>query len=934
MRQIMQTGLVTDYDLNRIGWQQFERLVQALAIAELGNGVRVFGAGKDGGREATFKGSVTFPRGASEPWNGFGVIQAKHLERPSSTTQGWQTFLGNVKDELEKWVSKKQKGLSLDRQPRYFIFATNVALSGTELSGGVDQFETLLADYQKRLGLKGWFAWDYSQLTSLIDNHPQIRQTYLEQIIPGDILARLESLLPSDSMQAGDALALHAAKELTSKQWVRIGDSGYDAGAKLPLSSIGIDLPASATEQMLADSAGRHNRKRLRAAAHILLAGDEICRPDQGGTRGIVLIGGPGQGKSTLAQLIAHTYRAAFLSASSLDRLTPKTREVLELMHARLRATGFPRPQRRRVPLLVVLADFGAYLTRNERGGSLLNYLAEQYTASGQSLTAAGFLKWLSAWPCCLILDGLDEVPSTAARSRVLAAISDFLLETSHENSDVFVVATSRPQGYRGEFDEAVHTTELRLLELTEREALDYTETIVSARQEDDPDLQGQILERLLGAINARLTQRLMTTPLQVTIMAALAERAVDLPTTRYELFDAYYATIYDREIGKSAESRRLRVLRSHVDHLHERAGILLHRRAESAGGSDQLLRTGEVKRVLERRLSSAGFVGSDIRSMVDELLTLASDRLVLLVSPHGRSWGFEVRSIQEYMAARALTEGSDEEVVHRLDVLLRSSHWRNVWLLAAGRLFKSREHLRDELLSLLEHADSFSEDAALSLAGADLAVDLYNDELAADFPATRKAILRRGLQLLGDTSQRMSIELTDAIALAQAEDSTYGDVLNEALEQIAAQSVSNLATRLLSQYRHDRSAFGGLARRMSAGGRTYSKPEERSLESRGFVLSTHLERADAQAVQSQLLIGELETFEPPVRFSGAAEQGARGAHVPKRVLDLLDEPELRLVVARAARALRHNEPDVAQFAVELLREREAAAPVSDPRID
>lgn len=86
---------MSHYDFNRMGWQQFEQMVQALALAELGSGVRMFGAGRDGGREATFRGPVSFPKGGSEQaWNGYGVIQVKHLERPKSTTADWRWFLG------------------------------------------------------------------------------------------------------------------------------------------------------------------------------------------------------------------------------------------------------------------------------------------------------------------------------------------------------------------------------------------------------------------------------------------------------------------------------------------------------------------------------------------------------------------------------------------------------------------------------------------------------------------------------------------------------------------------------------------------------------------------------------------------------------------------------------------------------------------------
>ena len=42
-----------DYDLNRLGFREFEHLIQALVLKHLGNGVQVFGDGPDGGQSST-----------------------------------------------------------------------------------------------------------------------------------------------------------------------------------------------------------------------------------------------------------------------------------------------------------------------------------------------------------------------------------------------------------------------------------------------------------------------------------------------------------------------------------------------------------------------------------------------------------------------------------------------------------------------------------------------------------------------------------------------------------------------------------------------------------------------------------------------------------------------------------------------------------------
>ena len=60
-----------DYDLTRLGEREFEHLSQALAVRVLGNGVRIFGDGPDGGREATFEGRMRFPE-PGQVWSGYG----------------------------------------------------------------------------------------------------------------------------------------------------------------------------------------------------------------------------------------------------------------------------------------------------------------------------------------------------------------------------------------------------------------------------------------------------------------------------------------------------------------------------------------------------------------------------------------------------------------------------------------------------------------------------------------------------------------------------------------------------------------------------------------------------------------------------------------------------------------------------------------------
>ena len=85
---------VPDYDLTRLGSRAFEQLVVALARRDIGPGVQVFGDGRDGGREATFEGTINWSKTSSRgqdgmgQWSGYTVLQAKfHVKHEADTAR-------------------------------------------------------------------------------------------------------------------------------------------------------------------------------------------------------------------------------------------------------------------------------------------------------------------------------------------------------------------------------------------------------------------------------------------------------------------------------------------------------------------------------------------------------------------------------------------------------------------------------------------------------------------------------------------------------------------------------------------------------------------------------------------------------------------------------------------------------------------------------
>jgi len=84
-----------NYDLAGLGPKFFERLCQALAIKILGPGVQVFGAGPDGGREASFDGLLSYPDPSpAGPWSGLaGHAHGCHVGAGGCVRMGGWCFL-------------------------------------------------------------------------------------------------------------------------------------------------------------------------------------------------------------------------------------------------------------------------------------------------------------------------------------------------------------------------------------------------------------------------------------------------------------------------------------------------------------------------------------------------------------------------------------------------------------------------------------------------------------------------------------------------------------------------------------------------------------------------------------------------------------------------------------------------------------------------
>ncbi len=508
--------------------------------------------------------------------------------------------------------------------------------------------------------------------------------------------------------------------------------------------------------------------QRLDPRSNIRKASEVSGETDQEITNRVVFIGGPGQGKSTLSQFICQLYRVALLQKEDQALLLPETEHACTIIRTQCKHESLELPTMPRFPVRVELNRFASALAEG-KSVSLFDYLLQRICQrTARDLSADDFRAWLEYYPWLLVLDGLDELPASSNRGDVLTSIQDFLVDARTCNADLLLVATTRPQGYNDDFSPRYYQ-HIQLLPLDVTRALHYAGRLVEQRWSGDSDKEEKLMQRMRRAGAEEATARLMQSPLQVTIMALLVESVGQPPRERWRLFNEYYQVIFRREKERDIPAAELlNTYQADIDVIHQRVGLRLQADSERSGGTESLLSEPEFAKLVKQRLEDEGHKGEECKKLQREIISAAFERLVFLVTPQADKVGFEIRSLQEFMAAQCLMNGSDADIRQRLRAIALASHWRNVFLFAAGHCFHEKQHLRGDLHSLcceLNESECVAGGGELELAilaGSRLALDILEDGALMRQPAQMKLYTRLALRLLELPPCREQIRLAE----------------------------------------------------------------------------------------------------------------------------------------------------------------------------
>ncbi|BEL04031.1 hypothetical protein Q0Z83_022220 [Actinoplanes sichuanensis] len=328
----------------------------------------------------------------------------------------------------------------------------------------------------------------------------------------------------------------------------------------------------------------------------------------------VVMVGGPGTGKSTLAKNIVRESAEFWLNAGWFRRTAAP---VSSTVAVRVPAAG--------------LAE--------AHGETLAEALADHFTERGVSIGADVFRRrpargaeWL------IIIDGVDEILSSTERSRLLTLIR---LEVTSRSRTMRLVITSRSP-----LDAGVPATELRLCVFDDGRLELFAEKWFAYRRNPDPRGEAR---RFLTRFGTGPLANLIRVPLMAAMAAVIHEfdRAARLPTSRTELYEQF-VELLRRSRGQlpSLAVQEAEVwLADNIDHL-----LMVAATATVQSGPGALFRSVTDYCTAEAPTSVRSWLNSaEGREALRESLTATS-----LVVSDGTAIAFIHHSVAEFLAAPA----------------------------------------------------------------------------------------------------------------------------------------------------------------------------------------------------------------------------------------------------------------------------------------
>ena len=491
-------------------------------------------------------------------------------------------------------------------------------------------------------------------LRTVLEDSPEYRERFqipLQNAIRE--LGQYEAVIRNDS----EALDRYLASVVKQHRYIRF------AGLAEVIGPDEVEMSRIFVMPRVVERAESGAREEKPAAAYKLLAGRDAPRR-------LVILGGPGSGKTTLVEsfclALAQGPAAPFPWARGLPSL---------------------------VPVFYRIRDLERDLETHRTIWDAIRHDCSR--KMGLNLPQDFFLRQMQRGPLMLLFDGLDEAPSPAHRNQMVELIEAFVDNLTPESR---VMVTSRPHDYRRRFEAAAY----RHFELCEFDNDEIQTFVQGWRSVHEPDRAAAVDkgEALWKALQAREDiLPLARNALLLTMIVRVHFGLGALPDSRLRLYEKCSETL----LKHWASAKDLPA--SPIDFYQKRrflSQLAFDMQGESveqlAGGMALQIRRAELERRLERFLREKG--AADTLNLVETIVDRLHARDAVLVQYGGDQFGFVHRSFQEYFAAVWMAEELDD-ADFQARLAADTPGWNETLYLAVAQL-RDRERRRT-LLELLK---------------------------------------------------------------------------------------------------------------------------------------------------------------------------------------------------------------------------------------
>ncbi len=514
-------------------------------------------------------------------------------------------------------------------------------------------------------------------------------------IITGNVYYGPQTTDPAEALRIYRQVLVQSSATLPLRG-VDIGAS--DAGSSqrpLGLANVYVELDTTSKEQETpAESA---------AAEFQLSERDKEPRPIPAlqmviENRRLVLTGDPGSGKSTFVNHLAYCLAA--------HQLSPDGGWLAQL-------DGWPAADADLLPVVVVLRDFAAALPSDLAHTAvphdLWAFITNQLEKQNLEFAVAAVEEKLQNGRVLLLLDGLDEVTTLAARLFVRDAVNAFAARYPDNHYLVTCrILSYQPPESRNDPDLRLPTNSFPAAELAPFDAAKidrfidawYAELVRvgSVREQDRPGL----VQRLKTAVRRPDLWQLAPNPLLLTVMALVHAHQGRLPDSRALLYENTINMLLWRweevKAGGQIDAPPLRQLlldagRADMDLKRLLWRLAYDAHSRTAAYSDTEMVAEAVADISETQLTRGlEKLKRGDWNWVYQMTTAMKLRAGLLVERAPGVFTFPHRTFQEYLAGAYLSTQNNfsDQVATLVQESARvgqAAQWWEVVLLAVGRL-------------------------------------------------------------------------------------------------------------------------------------------------------------------------------------------------------------------------------------------------------